>query len=792
MSKINRTVALLLSAVFMFNSVNYDVVVKAITENVQEYMEEKKAEEQQKEDDETKEVTTSAETTEVTETVETTETSAETTVTETSKESDDIVTTTKPVDVHDGDIEIDSDTVFSTDKTINGNLTIKSNGKLFLKYGVTLEVNGDFIIEPDAEFTVSENDVKVNVNGNLIIDGKFHFSESHITVSGNIIERETGAEIQGNGTVLLNGKNQQTIDVHSRINNLVNENTSDKSLYFTNSLNFGRYVDNGKGIITYAKDESGNITDKAGTVTVKNDIKFFCSESQSDNKELVIHGNLCVDKGYVEIIDVSSNNSNKVLLKIEGDFIQQDGEFVTKGQKMEVDGNYNLNGGKYQIMDNGSVLNVGKNLTIQNKSEFIMEHSGTEINVDGNFTVKNTNQNRFKDGIINIKGDFIQEGPGDNFKTYGEADKNCNHLVHMVGDKKQKISFENPTTLNADKSVNERQAQFATLKLEHYYDEYDFGDFNPETQRIYENLEPPVNEFQKNNGEPYRIRRSMKTPLSHLELVTSGGYIYAIGGVDRENEVSGDICRYDFEDNIWVQTNELNTRRMDFASAVNDKTIYVLGGYDGTEIVNNVEVISEETGVKTIETENVLIKRKSHEAVYYNGKIYIMGGEDADGNILNTVEVYDPVTNTSETIASMGTERKNFGATLYIDGTKAYLAVAGGENSRGLLDSVEFFELTAQDAKWETKAELTVPRKGLGLEFLMGKLFAVGGKSENGYLKTVECFTGKSWNKLTNDIDEDITTSKERAFFGSAVAYNSIFIAGGENPSVLRNCHKIN
>ena len=59
MSKINRTVALLLSAAFMFNSVNYDVVVKAITENVQEYMEEKKAEEQQKEDDETKEVTTS-------------------------------------------------------------------------------------------------------------------------------------------------------------------------------------------------------------------------------------------------------------------------------------------------------------------------------------------------------------------------------------------------------------------------------------------------------------------------------------------------------------------------------------------------------------------------------------------------------------------------------------------------------------------------------------------------------------------------------------------------------------
>ena len=100
MSKINRTVALLLSAVFMFNSANYDVVVKAITENVQEYMEEKKAEEQQKEDDETKEVTTPAVTTsvlttEVTETTETSETSEEITtiVTDVPKELDTSITT---------------------------------------------------------------------------------------------------------------------------------------------------------------------------------------------------------------------------------------------------------------------------------------------------------------------------------------------------------------------------------------------------------------------------------------------------------------------------------------------------------------------------------------------------------------------------------------------------------------------------------------------------------------------------------------------------------------------------
>lgn len=174
MSKINRTVAFLLSAAFMFNSVNYDVVVKAITENVQEYMEEKKAEEQQKEDDETKEVTTSAVTTsvlttEVTETTETSETSEEitTVVTDIPKESDTTVTTavsdttpavtsenktinsteiysddTSDVDFKtdlNGDQEIDS---IDENTRINGNATIKSGSDINIKQKTVVEIKG--------------------------------------------------------------------------------------------------------------------------------------------------------------------------------------------------------------------------------------------------------------------------------------------------------------------------------------------------------------------------------------------------------------------------------------------------------------------------------------------------------------------------------------------------------------------------------------------------------------------------------------------------------------------------
>lgn len=269
MSKINRTVALLLSAVFMFNSANYDVVVKAITENVQEYMEEKKAEEQQKEDDETKEVTASAVTTsvlttEVTETTETSETSEEitTVVTDIPKESDTTVTTavsdttpavtsenktinsteiysddTSDVDFKtelNGDQEIDS---IDGNTRINGNATIKSGSDINIKQKTVVEIKGNLTIEPGAHLNVSESEIRIIVRGNLIINGQLKCSNSPVLLEGDLIDNGENIN-EGNGTIVLIGEKQQIIDTNRQIYRLVNRNKSDKPLVFINSLNF--------------------------------------------------------------------------------------------------------------------------------------------------------------------------------------------------------------------------------------------------------------------------------------------------------------------------------------------------------------------------------------------------------------------------------------------------------------------------------------------------------------------------------------------------------------------------
>jgi len=44
------------------------------------------------------------------------------------------------------------------------------------------------------------------------------------------------------------------------------------------------------------------------------------------------------------------------------------------------------------------------------------------------------------------------------------------------------------------------------------------------------------------------------------------------------------------------------------------------------------------------------------------GKLYAMGGDDADGDTLSSVECFDPLTNQWSAVADMSTARARFGA----------------------------------------------------------------------------------------------------------------------------------
>ncbi|MBQ5989431.1 MAG: hypothetical protein IJL67_08055 [Oscillospiraceae bacterium] len=839
MRKVNRIISAFLSVAFLFNNTNFDTVIKAVSENAQETEKSEVTEAETKISEETAaessvsetegisgitvseaagEITetSSAETSAVTSVTGVSGTAETTAVSETSltlvtePDNKDNETAVDPLssdtsgivfkseNTFESDTEIDSapKTEYSKNTLVKGNLTIKSGTELHVKQGVVIEVQGDLIIEEGAALNVSEGKIKTVVKGNVVIKGKMHYTDSTVVIEGNLTE-EGNSEIQGNGTVVLTGGKQQYVDTHSRIYRLVNKNTSGEPLAFAGSLNFETYEDNGNGIITFKKNDKGEYTEEADTVKVKDRLTFWNSGASEKEQELIIYGGLCIADNVD--INISNDPSAKVTLRIKGDYTQEGGHFKTAGQKMAVEGDLVLNGGTFEVMNAGSEVNVSGNMTLQNESVLVMTQSDTKIITDGNFTVRNTKANNLKNGIIEVKGDFTEEGNGDNFRLI-DAEENIakeklpevnNHKVILNGTGKQKISFETPTLIGSDNSVKARNAQFATLKITKYLEEYEVTN-DLSSERIFEYLDEPQRDaddaFQFNNGEPYRIRRNLNTPLSDFELIYINGYIHALGGTDESGAVRNEILRYDINKNKWENDGSLNTGRADYASAAVNNTIYVTGGFDGKNVLDSMEAVSTDGKSETVKLAegNSLIARKSHKAVYYNGKVYIMGGENKDGEVLNTLEVFDPEKKTVEVKAPMNTSRKNFGATLYLDGDKFYIIAAGGENSDGILKSVEVYD--PETDTWTAKPDMNVPRKEFGLEYIMGKLLAVGGvtaESENGaeYAESAEGFDGEKWITLKDAAGENVVPSEKRGNFGSVAAYNSIFIAGGETPA---------
>ncbi|HEV2417194.1 MAG TPA: kelch repeat-containing protein [Terriglobia bacterium] len=85
------------------------------------------------------------------------------------------------------------------------------------------------------------------------------------------------------------------------------------------------------------------------------------------------------------------------------------------------------------------------------------------------------------------------------------------------------------------------------------------------------------------------------------------------------------------------------------------------------------------TGPTFIPVGNLLTGRDSHTATLLpNGKVLIVGGEDASGNILAAAELYDPATGTFFPTGSLGTARMSHTATLMQNGK---VLITGGINT---------------------------------------------------------------------------------------------------------------
>ena len=120
------------------------------------------------------------------------------------------------------------------------------------------------------------------------------------------------------------------------------------------------------------------------------------------------------------------------------------------------------------------------------------------------------------------------------------------------------------------------------------------------------------------------------------------------------------------------------------------------------------------------------------------GKLYALGGYEYP-DTLDTVEVYDPATNTWAAVAPMPTSRYSLAAGV-VQGRKLYALGGSGSGGSGgsdkALDTVEVYDPDTDT--WAAVAPMPTARDGLAAAVVNGKPYALGGRGVTTSLDTVE------------------------------------------------------
>jgi uncharacterized repeat protein (TIGR01451 family) len=268
----------------------------------------------------------------------------------------------------------------------------------------------------------------------------------------------------------------------------------------------------------------------------------------------------------------------------------------------------------------------------------------------------------------------------------------------------------------------------------------------------------------------------MPIPTNRDGLATSviDGSIFAVGGIgaipDGTKPYLNTLEVYSpAQPNAWASRTGMSSGRSYLAAVEAYGMVYAIGGRVNNQVVNTLEVYNPNTDTWTTKS-GMPVAVAEMAAAEIDGLIYVAGGVDGGGNSRNTLQVYDPVTDTWTTEAGMNDSREGPGGAA-IDG-KLYVAggVEGDTDSGTTLNTLEVYDPAADT--WTRKASMNDRPNDCAAAGVDGNFYLVGG------------FNGSAQIEIYNPATDYWTTSSSSmptyvAQLGLAVMDGMLYVAGG-------------
>ncbi|PIE92114.1 hypothetical protein CO726_28245 [Bacillus fungorum] len=377
--------------------------------------------------------------------------------------------------------------------------------------------------------------------------------------------------------------------------------------------------------------------------------------------------------------------------------------------------------------------------------------------------------------IYVIGGGASQSGePVNSIEVYSALPNVPTNLSGISGDRKNTLNWKavnSETTYNIKRSTN-KGGPYITIATNVTGTSYtDLDVENGSTYFYTVSAQNTAGESENSN----EISLTLFQGRAGAGVAEVNGKFYVIGG-NVGSTISNTVQEYDPKTNKWSNKANMPTARTDLSVAVVNHKIYAIGGYYGNvftyagwgNFFNTVEVYDPETDSWSTAT-SMPVALSGGSAVTFNNKIYVVGGLDSQMHPLSTVQEFDPATHTWSMKKDMPYALHGVGVTVLND--KIY-AVGGGYHSNRYNYLQEFDPNTNT---WTNKAGMTTARNAASVSVLNGKIYAIGGSGVGGGLvKTVETYNPSTgtWSQIA-----DLNT--KRWGNNSVTLNNKIYVIGG-------------
>lgn len=213
----------------------------------------------------------------------------------------------------------------------------------------------------------------------------------------------------------------------------------------------------------------------------------------------------------------------------------------------------------------------------------------------------------------------------------------------------------------------------------------------------------------------------LAVPRDDFGTAVIGDDIWALGGMtgERGNRLLS-IEVLDTTSGTWSTSDiEMPVGVASFETVAIGPLIYAFGGFDATsQAMDFAAVLDTDTG-EWRDLPPLPHARYAHTATLHDGKVYVIGGRDLDGEIAE-VDVFDPRTDRWETLDTPTPKRRARDSHKTVS-TPQGLVVAGGQSDFEDSALVDLFDPAT--GRWRPLPDLPEPMSRSGFALADGKLW---------------------------------------------------------------------